>query len=208
MTDVDDALRWLARGLQAGLVLIVGYALIAVDLSLVVNSAIPLALTAVPAALSHRHGHELSGGLVLWIAAAALIHAVGALGPYETIGWYDQVAHAVSAALVAGVGYAIVAAVDRDHDRIVVPPRLRVVFVVVFVLAVGVLWEIGEFAAGGLASVVGGQPVLAQYGLDDVVLDLLFDAVGGLVVGLWGTQYFQGMAGLLADGQPRGREGG
>lgn len=194
----DRTVRRIALWMQAMLAGIVGYALVTVDLALLVNSALPLAITAVPDGLERRHGHELHAGLVLWIVTAALLHAVGALGPYETVGWYDQIAHAVSAALVAGVGYALVAAIDRDHQQIVIPPRLRAVFVLVFVLAIGVLWEIGEFAAGGLASIVGGSPVLAQYGVADVALDILFDAVGGLVVGLWGSSYFRGLAGLLA----------
>lgn len=198
VTVSGRTVRRIALWMQAMLAGIVGYALVTVDLALLVNSALPLAITAVPDGLERRHGHELRAGLVLWIVTAALLHAVGALGPYETVGWYDQIAHAVSAALVAGVGYALVAAIDRDHQQIVIPPRLRAVFVVVFVLAIGVLWEIGEFAAGGLASIVGGSPVLAQYGVADVALDILFDAVGGLVVGLWGTNYFRGLAGLLA----------
>lgn len=44
-----------------------------------------------------------------------------------------------------------------------------------------------EFATGGLASLVGGDPVLAQYGAGDIATDLVFDAAGGAVVAAWST---------------------
>jgi len=189
----DSPLRLLARGLQLCLVAIAGFALVTFDLGLLVNGGLPLLVSFVPTALKRRHGHEMNPALELWIVTAAFLHAVGALGPYTMFGWYDQVAHTVSAALVAGVGYAFVRAVDRSHDDTEIPPTLRFVFVVAF----GVLWEIVEFASGGIASLLGGEAVLAQYGVDDIALDLLFNAVGAVIVGIWGTGYFDGVAGIL-----------
>lgn len=196
----------LVRVLQGLLVVVVGYAVVTVNLSLIVNAAIPLAVTLLPAFVRREFHHEMGAGLALWITTAAFLHAAGALGPYELFGWYDSVTHTVSATLVAGVGYAVVEALDQSAESVDVPGEFRFVFILIFVLAFGVLWEIGEFASAGLASLVGGEPVLAQYGTDDIVFDLLYNAVGALLVATWGTGYFDGVAGLVGrrvDGTTR-----
>jgi hypothetical protein len=38
-----------------------------------------------------------------------------------------------------------------------------------------------------------------QYGLDDTMLDLLFDTLGGVVVAVWGTAHLTDVVGALAD---------
>lgn len=201
MTGGDrlESIAWLGvRAMQAILAVVAGYALVTRQFGLVINSGIPLAITFLPRVLGREYGYEMGGGLALWISGAAFLHAIGALGPYKEFGWYDQVTHTLSATLVAGAGYAIVVAIDSDHDDVDIPPRLRGVFILLFVLAFGVLWEIAEFATGLLAGLYGGQAVLAQYGADDIVMDLLFNAVGAAIVALWGTGYFDGLSRLLA----------
>lgn len=198
-TGLDEStLRYPVLVMQAGLAVATLYAAVRRDATLLVNTAVPFALALVPRAIRWRYDHDLSAGLGIWIATAATLHVLGALGLYAAFGWYDQVTHTVSASLVAGVGYAVVGALERYSRAIEFPPRFRLGLVVLFVLAIGVAWEILEFASGGLAAVVGGEPALAQYGLADVVLDLVFDAVGALVVGVWGTSYFDGVANALA----------
>ena len=68
-----------------------------------------------------------------------------------------------------------------------------------FVVAFGVIWEVTEFAVSGLGSIIGGNAVLTQYGLEDTMLDLLFDTAGGLVTAIWGTAYLTDVTGALAD---------
>jgi uncharacterized membrane protein YjdF len=72
------------------------------------------------------------------------------------------------------------------------------VFILIFVLAFGVLWEILEFASGGVAGIVGGEAVLAQYGERDIVLDLVFNTVGALLVAALGTDYLRDVARAVA----------
>ncbi|MFC3957064.1 hypothetical protein [Halovivax cerinus] len=195
---LPDRRVWqLVRLAQAALVLVVGYAVVTTNATLVVNAAIPLAITALPALVRRVYGHRTGAGLALWISTAALLHAVGALGPYTMFGWYDSLTHTVSATLVAGAGYAIVDAIDRSGTSVDLPGEFRVVFILLFVLAFGVLWEIAEFASAGLASLVGGEAVLAQYGTDDIVFDLVYNALGAVLVALWGTGYFDGVSALL-----------
>ncbi|WP_136717608.1 hypothetical protein [Halorientalis salina] len=191
-------LRYVVRTMQVFLLALVAYGVASADIGVALNAALGFGVTLVPTAVGRRFGRSMSAGLSLWITTAAFLHAVGLLGPYGTVGWFDQVTHTLSASLVAGVGYAAVQALDHHATDIAFPPAFRLVCVVLFVLAAGVTWELVEFGAGGLASLLGNEAPLVQYGLRDTVLDLVFDAVGALVVALWGTRYFDGVADLLS----------
>jgi hypothetical protein len=73
------------------------------------------------------------------------------------------------------------------------------VFVVQFVIAFGVLWEVLEFAIGGVSSVLGSGAILTQYGIEDTMVDLLFDIAGAIVVGVWGTAHLTDVVGALQE---------
>lgn len=188
------------RALQAVLVVIVVYSVVRLKGGLFVNSAVPLALTLLPAAARWRYDYPMHAGLALLIALAATLHAVGALGPYRSVEGYDSVAHALSSMLVAGVGYAIAHGLDLHSDHVSFSPRFRAAFVILFVLAVGVLWELLEFGAGLAAVLLGGEAVLAQYGVEDIVNDLVFNFAGAVLVALWGTGLFRQPARVLSTG--------
>ncbi|WP_135827831.1 hypothetical protein [Halorussus halobius] len=187
MTDLLSAERerWLVRLLQVGLLGIAGYGLYRGETGLVANGLLSLGVTLVPAYLRRDTSISLDTSYVLVLSLAVFVHAVGALGPYQSVPWYDSVAHALSASIVAGAGYATVKAVDRNSEATHLPAKLQFAFILIFVMAFGVLWEILEFGTGLVSELVGGEPVLAQYGLDDVVSDLTFNQVGGILVAGW-----------------------
>ena len=191
--------RWAVRVMQAGLAAVTLFGLVTLRWGLVINAGISLAVTFLPALLRRDLSLPMNPALVAWITFAVFLHAVGALGPYEWFGWYDSVTHMLSATIVAGAGYATARALDEHYDRLEVPPAFMFGFIVVFVLAFGVLWEIMEFASGGLASILGGDPVLAQYGASDIVYDLTFNAVGGVLVALFGTSRLRDIARSLSN---------
>jgi len=186
MTELldDRRERLLVRLLQVGLAGIVVYGLYRGEVGVAVNGLVSLGVTFLPALLRRDAGISLDTGHVLWISIAVFVHAVGILGPYQNLPWYDSVAHALSASIVAGAGYATVKAIDRNSERTNLPPELQFAFILIFVMAFGVLWEIVEFGAELLAGLVGAK-VLVQYGLDDIVLDLVFNQVGAVVVAGW-----------------------
>lgn len=187
----DSALRALTRTVQLVLAGLVAYAIIAGQWGQFVNATLMLAIALVPDALRYRYDLPHQPLVAFLVATAPLLHAVGAMGPYRAIPAFDQVAHAVSATLVAGLGYAVLGVVEAETDAVVVPSSLRAVFVLVFATSFGVAWEILEFSTGLLSTVTGGEQLLAQYGPSDVVLDLLFNTGAALVVAVWGTAYFE-----------------
>lgn len=159
----------------------------------IVNASIGLFVTFLPGILERDLGIPIDAGLALWISAAVFLHALGTIAwpgigkPYVSVWWWDHLTHALSASLVAGVGYATTRAVDIHSDSVSFPPRFQFVFILLFVLAFGVLWEVIEFGIGLAAAYTGTEGVLTQYGLEDSMLDLVFDTVGAVIVAIYGS---------------------
>ncbi|MDY6817835.1 MAG: hypothetical protein SVG88_04160 [Halobacteriales archaeon] len=171
---------------------------------IMVNTGVALAATQLPAILERDYDIPMDPGLTLWIVSAVFLHAWGTVGLpgaeesfYRSLWWWDHLTHALSSSVVAAVGYSTIRALDEHSDLISIPPKLMFVFIILFVVAFGVVWEVIEFAIGGIAAVLGGEAVLTQYGLDDTMLDLIFDVVGGILVAVWGTAYLTDVVGSL-----------
>lgn len=187
------------RAFQLVLVGVLLYGLYAANIGIIVNTAVALALTEVPALLERNYGLPMDTRLTLWIVVPVFLHAVGTVGLYQSIGLWDQLTHALSSSLVAAAGYTVVRALDVHADSIYLPKEFMFVFILLFTLAFGVLWELLEFGLDGVASMTGTQSVLAQYSLENTMLDLVFDTVGGVVVALWGARYLSHVADTLAS---------
>lgn len=178
----------LTRFLQVGMV---GLLLVGVHTrnpGAVVNAVLALGVTVLPAVLARDWDVHLGSRLTAYVTLAVFLHALGMVGPYETVPWWDSVTHTLSATVVAAVGYATARAFDEHSDAVTFPPEFLFWFVVLVTLALGVLWEVLEFAARQASLALGVDAVLVQYGLEDTLTDLLFDAVGAVVVGLFGRR--------------------
>lgn len=162
---------------------------------LVINAVVGLGVARVPGLLERDLDLPMDAGLALWITAAAFLHAVGAVWLYSVPGW-DHLTHALSASLVAGAGYAVARAYDVHDPRVDLPPRFLFALVLILVVAFGVLWEVLEFGLGSLASLTGVR-VLTQRGIEDTMLDLVFDLVGAVIVATVGTARLSGVVAAL-----------
>lgn len=189
--------RLITRLLQAVLASICLFGLVTFQLGMAANGGFGLALTLLPAALRREYNYSMDPGLVLWITAAVWLHSVGSLGPYTWFQWYDSVTHTVSAILIAGVGYATFRGFERHSAELEVPSKFRAVFIVVFVLAMSVIWELIEFAMGVVPALVGIDAPLVVYGVEDIVSDTIFNTLGGVLVAVGGSRYFKKLAGFL-----------
>jgi hypothetical protein len=189
--------RLLVRLLQLGLAGLAVYGLVTVRLGVAANGALALSVTLVPALLRREYDYTMDAGLVLWITLAIVLHVIGSLGLYAQFSWYDEITHTVSATVVAGVGYAVFRAFEQHSDAIDVPSAFRGVFIVVFVLAFGVVWELFEFGAVEVSRLLGVDSPVTVYGIDDIVTDFVFNTVGAVLVALWGTDYTRSVVGFL-----------
>jgi len=172
---------------------------------IIVNTGIGLLVAQLPAVLERDYEIPLDTGLTLWITTAVWLHGLGTVGVpgasqnfYATIPWWDHVTHALSSSVVAATGYITVRSLDVHSEDIFIPPRFMFVFILLFVIAFGVFWEVIEFAVSRGAEMLGTETVLTQYGLDDTMLDLVFDVIGAVIVAVWGTAHLSNVVGVVA----------
>nr|WP_256421256.1 hypothetical protein [Halobellus rarus] len=192
----------IASAMRMSIAVVLGYGLATLNVSVVVNAVLALGVTYLPAVLRRDWDLRLSPELTLVVTLAVLLHTIGMLGLYEHLWWYDHLTHTLSAAIVAAVGYAATRALDRYSEAVSFPPRFLSAFILLFTLALGVLWEVLEFLARIAASAVGVEAVLVQYGLGDTILDLVFDTVGAILVALFGTRRLSGLVDTFHDRFP------
>jgi hypothetical protein len=205
--------RQLSRAMQVALIGMVFIGFDRGNVGVFVNALVALGVTYVPAILERDYGLPMDTGLTLWITGAVFLHGVGVTGVpgvsenlYRNLWWWDHLTHALSSSIVAAVGYTVVRALEEHSDAVYFPPRFTFVFIMVFVMAFGVFWEVIEFALGGLGTLFGGS-VLTQYGLDDTMLDLFFDLIGAVLAALFGTAYLSDLSAHVAERIERVRSG-
>ena len=198
--------RGLTRAMQLSLVGLLFVGIERRNPGIVVNALLGLGVTQLPALLERDYGISLDAGLTLWITTAAFLHALGTVGIpgteetfYRANPWWDHMTHALSSSLVAGVGYTTVRALDEHNPGIDIPPRFMFVFILSFVMAFGVVWELLEYGIGLVTAWVGSDGFLIQFGIEDTMLDLLFNTAGGFVVAVWGQAYLTDVAGALRE---------
>ncbi|NKE36047.1 hypothetical protein GWG54_09480 [Natronococcus sp. JC468] len=195
----EDRIRQFSWAMQLALAALLAYGLVARDVTTITNAGIALAVTYLPALFERNYRLPIEPELVVWLTAAAFLHALGSAGLYGILGQWDSLTHAMSASLVAATGYTIVRAVDLHTEEVYLPVKTMFAFILLSVLAVGVVWELAEFALGLAAQRFGFHAALAQHGIDDTVGDLLFNLVGAVVAATLGTTYLTDVSYRLAD---------
>jgi hypothetical protein len=176
------------------------------QIGIMINTGVGILATQLPPILERDYEIPMDPALTLWITAAVFLHALGVMGLpgggenlYRTVPWWDHMTHALSASVVAAVGYATARSFDLHDDDVDLPPKFMFVFILLFVLAFGVFWEVIEFALGEFARIAGGQPILAQHGIEDTMKDLIFNTIGAIVVAIWGTAHLTDVVGAVSE---------
>ncbi|SIR26468.1 hypothetical protein SAMN05421858_2040 [Haladaptatus litoreus] len=197
----------LVRVMQVGLVGILIAGLWEGNTGIIVNAFVGLVVTQLPALLKRDYDITMDVGLVLWITTAMFLHAFGTLqipgiidlSAYKSVWWWDHMTHAMSSSLVAATAYATARAIDEYTEGLNLTPRFMFVYLLLFVMAFGVVWELIEFFVGEIGRLLATGKILTQYGLDDTVLDLFYNTMGALVVAIWGTAYLSGVSKQLSE---------
>jgi hypothetical protein len=185
--------------MQVLLVGIVTYGFLFSQPKAISNGIIALVITFVPALMERNYDIPLDPWLGLWITLAVFLHTMGSAVLYAQVGWWDHLTHAMSASLVAGVGYTFARAVDLHSDEVHLPKQFFFIYVLVVVLAFGVIWELFEFGLDAAADATGITMPLAQHGLDDTVRDLMFNSVGALLVATFAQAHLSGVAEVVRE---------
>lgn len=183
---MEERLRLLSRLMQAGMLSVAIAGVITWNLTWLPASLVSLLVSSVPSMLRKDLKLVLPVELNFWIVLALFLHVVGGFsGFYDSLPGWDHVTHALSASLVAALGFVAVVTIDKYVDSIFLPRQFLFFFIIMFTMAFGVLWEIMEFATDQLT---GSR---LQYGLDDTMRDMLFDIFGGFIVAFIGTHYLK-----------------
>jgi hypothetical protein len=183
-----ERLRLFSRAMQAGMLAVVVGGLATGNDTWVPAAVISLIVTMIPAALRRDLNLVLPPELNFWIVLALFLHVVGGFSNfYNNVPGWDHLTHMLSASLIGGIAFVLVVIVDKYVTSIYLPPRFLALFIVLLTMAVGVIWEIMEFANDSLFH------TQLQYGLDDSMRDLFFDGVAGFVVAFIGARYLRTM---------------
>lgn len=181
-TVVVDVLVWILR---SSLAVVFGEGIRRRNPGAVVNAIVAILVTFLPEAIERRYAVRLRPWQRVYTVTAAVTHAVGMLGPYEDVPWWDHVTHVHSATILGGFAFAAA----RRHES---DPRLAV-SATVFVG--GVLWELLEYVIHVIARRFDVEPILISYGPRDTALDLGFNFVGGTVVLAFGDRVLRNVTG-------------
>lgn len=178
-----------SRTMQIILLAMLGSGLYTGNPKVITNAGIGLAVTFLPGILKKKADIVLNPFLTLWITSAVFFHALGSYGFYGAIWWWDHLTHALSATVVTAIGYTVVRSIDIHSEEVNLPPKFISVFLLMTVIAFGVIWELFEYGLDILAETTQISMPLAQHGLEDTMKDMMFNTAGAVIVAASGQAY-------------------
>lgn len=117
---------------------------------------------------------------------------------YGKIPYWDSILHAFSGVVIAYVGFIVIEYLDKEYTiPLSVSPLFMSVIVVSVALAIGAVWEIGEYTVDDIFHTNNQQymkstrstlydeddiPLEGHAALDDTMKDLMLDLGGAIVV--------------------------
>ncbi len=189
----------IARIMQIMLFFMVIYGFYTGNSKVVINSLAGFLITLMPAVLEKNYHVALSPWLSLWITSTVFLHAAGSSGLYGAIPWWDHMTHALSASVVAGIGYTFIRSFEIHSDKIKLPKNFMFIFILMTVIAFGVVWELFEFGLDIFSHATGIDMPLAQHGLTDTMKDMMFNTAGAAIVAVFGQAYLSDLAQQMTE---------
>lgn len=181
---LKERLRLASRAMQAGMVGLALSGIVTREFTYVPVAIVVLAMSELPSLVRRDLKIVLPVELNFLIVLALFTHIVGSFsGFYDNLPGWDHLTHAMSASLIAALGFIVVVTIDKYAETIYLPRAFLALFIVMLTMAVGVIWELMEF----IVDLATGSHL--QYSLDDTMRDLLFDTIGGLLVASAGAYY-------------------
>ena len=156
-----------------------------------------LVLTLIPAIFrrSYKIRLPVEIDLVAVIFVYAGIFLGGVQGYYTSFWWWDGLLHAISGILLGMAGFLLVYVLNTSEKiNLNLRPSFVAIFSVGFAVALGVIWEILEFAADHFFGTS-----LQETGLVDTMWDLILDLLGALLVAVLGFVYLRRERHLLEN---------
>lgn len=185
--SIQRAFRnWLTRSIYIGMRAVVGIASLYYglqgDWSTAIATFLVFMLMLVPT-VARRHYHiylpfALEFGIVAFIFLSFFIGGIQRY--YDTLPVWDKLVHFESGLILSVAGFVVVYILNKSDRGLELSPLFIAIFAAVFSIALGSLWEIGEFTIDSFTGTTW------QDGLTDTMLDLIADSIGAALVGAIG----------------------
>lgn len=178
---VTTGLSWLMKLLMTGLI---PYEVYKGEYLFAVGAIAAVGISLVPSIVERNYRVTLPFELDMLITLSLFLHTFlgEGLDFYQRFAHWDKLLHVYGGSVVAILGFIIVYTLHYTRKvRLSIP--LIGLFTVIFALAVGALWEIGEF------TVDSAFTRHTQDSLPDTMWDLIDDLIGGTVAAALGMLY-------------------
>ncbi|MFT4564015.1 MAG: hypothetical protein ACI9BW_003777 [Gammaproteobacteria bacterium] len=144
-------------------------------------------ITFLPVALGQRFDVRIPPEFellaVIFVCASLFLGEVH--GYYLKYWWWDSLLHTSSGLLLGIFGFLLVYVMNEKEDlQFSLKPSFVALFAFAFALAIGVIWEIMEFA---IDQTFGTN--MQKSGLVDTMWDLIVDGLGALTISILGYGY-------------------
>ncbi|MDR9435441.1 MAG: hypothetical protein RI563_01085 [Thiohalophilus sp.] len=112
---------------------------------------------------------------------------------YDRLWWWDIALHASSGLLLGLLGFLLIYVLNENRRiELHLRPGFMALFAFLFAVTAGTLWEIFEFAIDYFVGTTMQKPMLGDdSGLTDTMWDLIVDAVGALLISIFGWWYMK-----------------
>lgn len=179
--SISAGLSWLMKLLMLG---IAPYQFYNGEHLYALATFIAFIISLIPSVVERNYRITLPFELDLLFTLMVFLHAFmgEAMDLYSRFELYDKALHLYGGVVIAMLGFLVVYTLHYTRKvRLSLP--LIGFFTISFTMAVGAMWEIGEFTVDKFFS------THAQNGLDDTMFDMIADLIGGTAVSLLGMVY-------------------
>ncbi len=178
---VTMALSWLMKLILIGSF---PYSIYNGDYLYAIAAAVAIALSLAPSIIERNYRVTLPFELDFLITLSIFAHIFFGeqMHFYDRFWLWDKILHVYGSAVVSLLAFIIVYTFHTTRKLRLTLPFIGL-FTVVFTLAVGGLWEIGEFAVDKFLG------LNTQRGLDNTMWDIINDLIGGSLAALLGMLY-------------------
>ncbi|MBI2336009.1 MAG: hypothetical protein HYU97_04530 [Deltaproteobacteria bacterium] len=184
MNILSKLRRMILWTFRLGLVGAIPYSLYRHDFLFIFGVLLSLLATLLPAYWYRSLKVTLPFELDLLISLALFLHIIlgEVLRFYDNVWYFDKIMHFYGTSIIALLAFLIVFSFHYS-GKVVLSLPLIAIFTIIFAMAVGSLWEIGEFTVDHLFK------RNTQYSLDNTMWDLIFNTVGGTFAAVFGALY-------------------
>ncbi len=170
------AIAWI---MKISFVSLSAHALLKGDYLMALKSFLAFLALLIPPVLDIYYDIQVPAFLDLIITAALFLHQQGLFHDiYTKIPFYDSILHTFSSITLATLTIITLYIWERNSKNMCMSINLIAFFTVITTMALGVVWEIGEFTIDQLFG-YNTQP-----GLVDTMHDLILDTLGAILVAL------------------------